>query len=142
MSGRDGVGSYLEGTTIALVSFVAALARAENVAADDAAVADAPRLEWRAPDGCPTPDRVLAQIATLAAKEDVSWSRFQLVRAKIAGVCECSDEGCYYSARHSSSLTLRFSDDGLVGLFSNAAFVNERGFQQPLGTVHFRRETP
>lgn len=83
MSGRDGVGRYLGGTTLALVSFVAALSRAQNAAPDDAAAADAPRLEWRAPDDCPAHDEVLAQIATLAAQDDVSWSRFQLIRAKI-----------------------------------------------------------
>lgn len=59
-----------------------------------------------------------------------------------ARVCECFDGGCSYAAQQSSQLLIRFSDDGLVGLFSNAVFVNERGFQQPLGTVHFSRETP
>lgn len=47
-----------------------------------------------------------------------------------------------FEGNFSSNLTIRFSDDGLVGVFNNAVFVNERGFQQPLGTVRFRRETP
>jgi hypothetical protein len=37
-------------------------------------------------------------------------------------------------------LTLRLSEEGLVGLFDGTDFVNQRGFRQPLGTVHFRRE--
>jgi hypothetical protein len=54
-------------------------------------------------------------------------------------VCAC-EEGypCTASYDRSSKLTLRFSEGGLVGLF-NGVFRNERGFQQPLGTVHFRR---
>jgi hypothetical protein len=55
------------------------------------------------------------------------------------GVCYCDTETCTYSGGF-SSLMLRLSDEGLVGLFENAVFVNERGFQQPLGSVHFRRE--
>jgi hypothetical protein len=55
--------------------------------------------------------------------------------------CSCLDDGsaCSYSVERLSALTIRLSDDGLVGLFSGAVFVNERGFQQPLGTVRFRR---
>jgi hypothetical protein len=59
-----------------------------------------------------------------------------------SAVCTCSgDLPCTSSAEQSANLTVRFSDDGLVGLF-DGVFLNERGFQQPLGTVHFRRETP
>lgn len=56
-------------------------------------------------------------------------------------VCECPADGsaCSASIQRIAELTVRFSDDGLVGLFSGAVFVNERGFQQPLGTVRFRR---
>jgi hypothetical protein len=54
--------------------------------------------------------------------------------------CFCEADYCTYSPDLSSELMLRLSDDGLVGLFSGAVFVNERGFQQSLGTVHFRRE--
>lgn len=57
------------------------------------------------------------------------------------GACYCEEGGCSYSGDR-TELTLRLSDGGLVGLFSGAVFVNERGFQQPLGTVHFRREAP
>lgn len=38
-----------------------------------------------------------------------------------------------------SQLDLRLSADGLVGVFSQASFVNERGFLTPIGEVHFRR---
>jgi hypothetical protein len=56
------------------------------------------------------------------------------------GACFCEEENCSYSPAPSGDLTLRLSDEGLVGLFSGGVFLNERGFQQPLGTVHFRRE--
>jgi hypothetical protein len=59
-----------------------------------------------------------------------------------SAVCTCSGTSpCTPSFNRLTSLTVRFSDDGLVGLF-NGVFLNERGFQQPLGTVHFRREAP
>jgi hypothetical protein len=59
-----------------------------------------------------------------------------------SAVCSCLDGfPCTFAADQSAQLTVRFSDDGLVGLM-NGPFLNERGFQQPLGTVHFRRETP
>jgi len=46
-----------------------------------------------------------------------------------------------HSLDRPSTLLVRFSaEDELVGLFDGAVFVNERGLQQPLGTVHFRRE--
>ena len=58
-------------------------------------------------------------------------------------VCECAPGfPCSASSERLSELTIRLSDDGAVGLFSGAVFVNERGFQQPLGTVHFRRAEP
>jgi hypothetical protein len=59
-------------------------------------------------------------------------------------VCSCPEDGspCWPTGENqSANLTIRLSDDGLVGVFSGAVFVNERGFQQPLGTVHFRRES-
>lgn len=57
----------------------------------------------------------------------------------LSNVCSCAESGpCAASYERTSSLTLRLSDEGLVGLFSGAVFWNERGAQQPLGTVHFR----
>ena len=57
-----------------------------------------------------------------------------------SGVCTCEGGVCSQSYDPTSDLTIRFSDEGeLVGLFSGAVFVNERGFQQPLGTVRFHR---
>jgi hypothetical protein len=57
-------------------------------------------------------------------------------------VCTCSaDQPCSFSSEQSARLTIRFSSDGVVGLF-NGIFLNERGFEQPLGTVHLHRETP
>ncbi len=56
--------------------------------------------------------------------------------------CQCYGDTCTHSINRVSQMVLRFSVDGLVGLFSNAVFVNERGFQQLLGTLRFRRETP
>lgn len=44
---------------------------------------DGPRLEWRAPGACPTRDVVLSQVASLAAEDDVSWTRFQRLRATL-----------------------------------------------------------
>jgi hypothetical protein len=44
---------------------------------------DGPRLEWRAPGACPTRDVVLSHVASLAAKDDVSWTRFQRLRATL-----------------------------------------------------------
>lgn len=63
-----------------------------------------------------------------------------------SNVCFCETtpelDYCTGQIEQSSVLTLRLSDDGLVGLFSNAVFLNERGFQQPIGTVKFHREAP
>jgi hypothetical protein len=58
--------------------------------------------------------------------------------------CETSPEldYCTGQVENGSVLSVRLSDDGLVGLFSNAIFLNERGFQQPIGTVKFHREAP
>jgi hypothetical protein len=59
----------------------------------------------------------------------------------LSRVCSCEAEGpCEWSLEPTSLLTIRLSEDGLVGLFGADDFVNERGFRQPLGTVHFRRE--
>jgi hypothetical protein len=56
-----------------------------------------------------------------------------------AGVCACEEGApCTASFDRTTNLTVRFSEDGLVGLFSGV-FLNQRGFQQPLGTVHFHR---
>jgi hypothetical protein len=61
-------------------------------------------------------------------------------------VCQCivvdQVESCSGATELPSELTIRFSDEGLVGLFTKAIFLNERGFPQPLGTVRFHRETP
>lgn len=46
---------------------------------------------------------------------------------------------CSHSIPLPAERIVRLSNDGLVGLFSRAVFLDERGFQQPLGTVHFRR---
>jgi hypothetical protein len=57
--------------------------------------------------------------------------------------CTCRDEGpCGASVERPNGLTLRLSNDGLVGLFDDGVFVNERGYLQPLGTVRFRRAAP
>lgn len=66
-------------------------------------------------------------------------------KASLCGsrVCECPEAGsCTASSVDVSLLTLRLSEDGLVGLFSNAVFLNERGFQQAIGTVRFHRSDP
>jgi hypothetical protein len=58
------------------------------------------------------------------------------------GLCTCSESGevCRNAIDWPSFLTVRFSDeDSLVGLFSGGVFVNERGFEQPVGAVRFRR---
>jgi hypothetical protein len=58
-------------------------------------------------------------------------------------VCTCTGPGeACRSSYQASSLTLRLSEDGLIGLFSNAVFLNERGFQQPVGVVRFHRSEP
>src|SRR5512147_1255950 len=38
---------------------------------------DAPRLDWRAPAGCPERDDVLSQVAVLASEDGVRWARFE-----------------------------------------------------------------
>jgi hypothetical protein len=82
MLGWD-VPAGITGAGIAVASVTAVRAHAENGAPDAAAQIDAPRLEWIAPEQCPARDEVLAQIAILAAKDDVHWSRFQRVRASV-----------------------------------------------------------
>jgi hypothetical protein len=58
-------------------------------------------------------------------------------------VCTCDVLGCRWSAERIATLTVGFDGDGLVGIFSGAVFVNERGYQQPLGVVRFqRRDSP
>ena len=42
-----------------------------------------PPLEWRAPASCPQREVVLSQVAALAAKDDVSWVRFALIRGLV-----------------------------------------------------------
>jgi hypothetical protein len=42
-----------------------------------------PQLEWRAPSSCPQREVVLSHVAVLAAKDDVSWVRFQLIRGLV-----------------------------------------------------------
>lgn len=41
------------------------------------------RLEWRAPPECPQEEHVLSQVAVLAAKDEVRWDRFQLIRGQL-----------------------------------------------------------
>jgi hypothetical protein len=41
-----------------------------------------------------------------------------------------------------ASLRLRMTADGLVGVFEDAAFVNERGYRTQLGAVRFERAAP
>jgi hypothetical protein len=67
----------------------------------------------------------------------------QKVSLCASNVCSCPESGpCRYSVERLSKLTVRLSSSGgLVGLFSGAVFVNERGFQQPLGTVRFQRDS-
>ncbi len=61
-------------------------------------------------------------------------------------VCYCEvlngREYCTATPERDSMLTLRLSDEGLVGVFTDAEFVNARGFLQPVGTVHFRPAAP
>ena len=58
-------------------------------------------------------------------------------------VCTCEPGfQCSYSINHSTSIVVRRSEEGLVGLFQGAVFINERGFQPPLGPVHVRRVEP
>jgi hypothetical protein len=49
----------------------------------------------------------------------------------------CGGEHCL--GEHRTTLTLRFSPDGLTGVFNDLPLVNERGFRTRPGTVHFRR---
>ncbi len=58
------------------------------------------------------------------------------------GVCVCFDEAeprCDYNPQFAAQLTLRLTETGLIGILSRAQFYNERGFQQPLGVLRFRR---
>jgi hypothetical protein len=48
-----------------------------------AANAAEPRLEWRAPAGCPGRDEVLEQVAALAANDEVDWARFEGIRGSV-----------------------------------------------------------
>lgn len=60
----------------------------------------------------------------------------------LSEVCECpeDDSACSMAVLRSANLTIRFSNEGVVGL-SSGIFLNERGFQQPIGTIRFERET-
>ena len=73
---------------------------------------------------------------------DTSPTDCQKVAQCEMGTCRCGEgPPCIHSLDRPSTLLVRFSaEDELVGLFDGAVFVNERGLQQPLGTVHFRRE--
>jgi hypothetical protein len=57
--------------------------------------------------------------------------------------CQCDESSCalgLFGGLHSRAiLALRESGDGLLGLFTNAAFLNERQLSLPLGVVHFSR---
>ena len=80
---------------------------------------------------------------TDASPEPVDCGKVTLCASQ---VCACEpdypDYPCSYSLSYPATLVLRRSEEGLVGLFQYGVFVNERGFQQPIGTVHFRRVEP
>jgi hypothetical protein len=56
----------------------------------------------------------------------------------LSGICQCESDHCDVSPLV-SGLTIRFSNDGVVAL-GDGVFSNDRGFQQPLGTLRFQRE--
>jgi hypothetical protein len=68
---------------LALVWASSARAQSAEEAGPLGSGVDAHRLEWRAPPGCPTREEVLAQVAVLAASEDLSWGRFERIRATV-----------------------------------------------------------
>jgi hypothetical protein len=58
-------------------------------------------------------------------------------------VCECDETKCFYYPYRAGGmrgdLQVRRVGDTLVGVFSQTAFLNERGLAVPLGTVRFTR---
>jgi hypothetical protein len=94
-------------------------------------------------DSCPSNEQISWDDETAECFMGIDFTPMDCQKASqcYSGICSCADDGsaCGHSLESFSELTLRFSDDGLVGLFSGAVFVNERGFAQPLGTVRFRR---
>jgi hypothetical protein len=98
-------------------------------------------------DSCPSTPGLSTNEATnqcfIGSGEDRTPMNCQKVALCHSAVCDCPEDGsaCGVTGLNQSAhLTIRLSDDGVVGLFSGGVFVNERGFQQPLGTVHLRRE--
>jgi hypothetical protein len=54
----------------------------------------------------------------------------------------CLEDRCSFdpgTPARIGGLTLRFTSEGLIGLFSDTGFVNERGYRTQLGTVRFTR---
>jgi hypothetical protein len=68
---------------LALVWASSARAQSAEAASPLDSGVDAHRLEWRAPPGCPTREEVLAQVAVLAASEDLRWGRFERIVATV-----------------------------------------------------------
>ncbi len=60
-----------------------ALSGAGAASAQESAASDEPRLEWMAPAGCSSRAEVLDQVAALAAQDEVLWSRFEVIRARV-----------------------------------------------------------
>jgi hypothetical protein len=81
MSGR-GLGAI--GFALALSLASGAGAQAVGVSASGPVSPNGgPRLEWRAPLGCPRVDEVLARVASLANDDRLRWDRFQVIRGAI-----------------------------------------------------------
>jgi len=60
--------------------------------------------------------------------------------------CECYEAGCAINGsasaefRSRAQLSLRRAGDELIGVVTNAIFLNERGARTPLGRIRFQRE--
>lgn len=64
----------------------------------------------------------------------------KLSMCALRNLCDCPASGpCQANYGASGQLTLALNAEGLVGVFSGAVFLNERGYQQPLGVVRFHR---
>jgi hypothetical protein len=55
--------------------------------------------------------------------------------------CKCTEDGCW-AGSVLAEITLRASGDELIGLISNATFLNERHARAPLGRIVFHRSEP
>ena len=81
---------------------------------------------------------VLARGVSLGA-EQVDCNKYFLCASEI---CACNDRGCYYNGfrpQPEGGLLLRRDGDTLIGVFSDAAFLNARQLPVPLGSVRFTR---